>query len=509
MTDTSTSPRSAGSAATPVRTPLFYGGQEHQGPRTLTITNPARPSEVVGEAAAATREQALEAVAAAKAAFPGWAATPAARRAELLLKAAEAVMQDVETEAAILSAENGKVVGESTFDLIGLQQRTELAAGLAEAVDATETLPGPPTEVVISHQPMGVVTVIVPFNWPIAILGASLPYALMAGNTVVVKPPPSCPLATTRAVMRFASQLPAGVVNVVTGEDAEIGEALVSNPDVAKVCFTGSVRGGKRIMAMAAESLTRVTLELGGNDGVLILPDAEFTEQNMDLLYMGIYGSTGQICMNAKRIYVHASKKDELVVELTRRLERVTLGPASDPATTMGPFHQRAQLQFVTELVQEARDAGAEVREFGQLPEGEWAEGNFMRPSIVLDPDPSLRVVTEEQFGPTIPIITFEDVEDGIRMVNDTQYGLCNSVWTADERTAREVGARLQAGYVFHNTHGAPLLDQRAPFGGIKQSGIGREMGTIGLREFQEPHALGLMKTRGPAPGTEEAPPAA
>lgn len=509
MTDTSTTPRPAHSAEAPTRTPLYYGGREHQAARTLTITNPARPSEVVGEAAAATRDQALEAVAAAKEAFPAWAALSPVERAAHLTEAAGAIMQDSETEAAILSAENGKVVGESTFDLMGLVQRTELACGLAEEVDAVETLPGPPTEVLVSHKPMGVVTIIVPFNWPIAILGASLPYALMAGNTVVVKPPPSCPLATTRAVQRMAERLPAGVLNVVTGEDAEIGEALVSNEDVAKVCFTGSVRGGKRIMAMAAESLTNVTLELGGNDGVLILPDAEFTDQGLDLLFMGIYGTTGQVCMNAKRIYVHSSKRDELVAELTKRLEQVRIGPASDPATTMGPFHQKAQLQFVTELVQEAKDSGAEVLEFGQLPGGDWAEGNFMRPSIVLDPDPSLRVVTEEQFGPTIPIITFDDVEDGIRMINDTQYGLCNSVWTSDEQTARQVGSRLQAGYVFHNTHGPALLDQRAPFGGVKQSGIGREMGTIGLRTFQEPHALGLLKAGGPAPGAEEAPPAA
>ncbi|QCU76981.1 aldehyde dehydrogenase family protein [Citricoccus sp. SGAir0253] len=502
MTDTSTTAPSAAQGEGPVRTPLYYGGREHSTERTLTITNPARPSEVVGEASAATREQALEAVAAARAAFPEWAALTGAERAARLTEAAGAIMEDSEREAAILSAENGKVIGESTFDLIGLVQRTELACGLAEEVDAVETLPGPPTEVVVSHQPMGVVTIIVPFNWPIAILGASLPYALVAGNTVVVKPPPSCPLATTRAVQRLAERLPAGVLNVVTGEDAEIGEALVSNPDVAKVCFTGSVRGGKRIMAMAAESLTAVTLELGGNDGVLILPDAEFDQQGLDLLFMGIYGTTGQVCMNAKRIYVHSSKKDELVAELTKRLEQVKLGPATDPSTTMGPFHQKAQLQFVQDLVQEARDAGAEVREFGELPGGEWSEGYFMRPSIVLDPDPSLRVVTEEQFGPTIPIITFEDVEEGIRMVNDTQYGLCNSVWTSNEDTAREVGARLQAGYVFHNTHGPVLLDQRAPFGGVKQSGIGREMGTIGLREFQEPHALGILKG-GPAPAGE------
>ncbi|WP_258933728.1 aldehyde dehydrogenase family protein [Nesterenkonia pannonica] len=190
----------------------------------------------------------------------------------------------------------------------------------------------------------------------------------MAGNTVVVKPPPSCPLATTRAVQRIAEQLPPGVLNVVTGEDAEIGEALVSHEDVAKVCFTGSVNGGKRIMTMAAQTLTNVTLELGGNDGVLILEDAQFNEQNMDLLFMGIFGTTGQVCMNAKRIYVHSSKKEELVAELTKRLEQVQLGPASDSSTTMGPFHQKAQLEFVQTLVKEAKDSGADVREFGSCP---------------------------------------------------------------------------------------------------------------------------------------------
>lgn len=475
-------------------TPLYYGGQEYMTTATLQIMNPAKPSEVVGEAASATTDQALEAVAAAKTAFAGWAATPPQQRAEMLVAASETIMENSETEAALLSAENGKVVGESTFDLMGLVQRTELACGLADQVDAVETLPGPPTETLVSHQPMGVVTIIVPFNWPIAILGASLPYALMAGNTVVVKPPPSAPLAMTRAVQRMAEKLPAGVLNVVTGEDATIGSALVSNVDVAKVCFTGSVNGGKRIMSMAADTLTNVLLELGGNDAALILDDAEFSEENMDMLFGGIFGSTGQICMNAKRLYVHASKKQELIDGLTTRLERVVLGSATDPETTMGPLHQRAQLEYVNELVQEAKDAGADVREFGSMPTGEWAGGNFVRPSLIVDPDPTLRVVTEEQFGPTIPILSFEDTEDGVRMVNDTQYGLCNSVWTSDEQTAREVGARLRAGYVFHNTHGAPSLDQRAPFGGIKQSGMGREMGLIGLRSFQEPHSLGVNK---------------
>ena len=475
-----------------VSVPLYYGGQEHSTTSTLPITNPAKPAEIVGEAASATTAQALEAVAAAKEAFDDWAELTPHRRAELLLAAVETVMEDSETEAALLSAENGKVIGESTFDLMGLVQRTELACGLADEVETVETLPGPPIETLVSHKPMGVVTIIVPFNWPVAILGASLPYALMAGNTVVVKPPPSAPLATARAVQRMAKHLPAGVLNVVTGEDANIGAALVTNDDVAKVCFTGSINGGKKIMSMAAESLTSVLLELGGNDAVLILDDAELTEENMDELFGGVYGSTGQICMNAKRIYVHTSKKQQLIDELTSRLQTVQLGSASEPDTTMGPLHQKSQLDYVAELVQDAKDSGAEVQEFGELPSGEWSDGNFMRPSLVIEPDPSSRVVQEEQFGPTIPIISFDDVEEGIRMVNDTAYGLCNSVWTTNERTAREVGSRLQSGYVFHNTHGAPSLDQRAPFGGMKRSGIGREMGIIGLREFQEPHALGI-----------------
>lgn len=477
-----------------VETPLFYGGQDHHAQNKLTITNPAKPSETVGYAASATDEQALQAVKAAKESFPAWAALTADERAKFLQAAADTVMANAKEEAHILSSENGKVIGESTFDLIGLQKRTELALGLSSDVDTVETLPGPPTEVLISHKPMGVVTIIVPFNWPLAILGAALPYALMAGNSVVIKPPPSTPLAITLVLRRYAQALPAGVVNIINGEDATIGAPLVSNPDVAKVCFTGSVGGGKRIMALAAETLTNVTLELGGNDGVLILDDAEFTEQNMNLLYAGIFGTTGQVCMNAKRIYIHESRKDELITELETRLQQVKIGPASDETTTMGPLHQKTQLAYVTELINEAKTSGADVREYGELPGGEWAEGYFIRPALIIDPDPSLRIVTEEQFGPVIPIITYNDIEEGVRLVNDTDYGLCNSVWTSDEERAKNIGTRLEAGYIFHNTHGPALLDQRAPFGGIKQSGIGREMGIIGLREFQEPHALGLLK---------------
>jgi acyl-CoA reductase-like NAD-dependent aldehyde dehydrogenase len=354
------------------------------------------------------------------------------------------------------------------------------------------TVPGIPVETAVSYQPLGVVTVIVPFNWPIAILGASLPHALLAGNTAIVKPPPSAPLATTRVVQRVAEKLPPGVLNVVTGKDENMA-GLIQNPDVAKVCFTGSVNGGKRIMEMASKTLTRVTLELGGNDAAVFLDDAILDDTHLDRLFAAIYDSTGQICMNAKRVFVHRSRLDELVAGLTARLERAKLGHGLAEGTTMGPLHQGAQKAFVEEIIQEAKDAGADVREFGELPTGALAGGNFVRPAIVVDPDPSLRVVTQEQFGPVIPILPFDTEDDAVRLANDTWGGLCGSVWTADPEAAQRVGAQLVCGYVWVNDHGATRLDLRAPFGGMKQSGFGREQGIEGIRAFQDTRSIATI----------------
>ena len=344
----------------------------------------------------------------------------------------------------------------------------------------------------VRYQPLGVVTVIVPFNWPIAILGAALPHALLAGNTAIVKPPPSAPLATARIVQRVAEKLPPGVLNVVTGADAQMG-GLIRSTDVAKVCFTGSVGGGKRIMELASATLTRVTLELGGNDAAVFLEDAVLDDTHLDRLFAAIYDTTGQICMNAKRVLVHRSRQDELVAGLSARLERVRLGHGLDPATTMGPLHQAAQKTFVEQLVQEAKDAGADVREFGELPTGDLVDGHFVRPAIVVDADPALRLVTEEQFGPVIPVIPFDSEEEAIRLANDTWAGLCGSVWTADPGSAQRVGSQLVCGYVWVNDHGATRLDLRAPFGGMKQSGLGREQGIDGVRAFQDTRAIATI----------------
>jgi acyl-CoA reductase-like NAD-dependent aldehyde dehydrogenase len=246
-------------------------------------------------------------------------------------------------------------------------------------------------------------------------------------------------------------------------------------------------------MSMAAQSLTRVALELGGNDPALVLADADLSGDAMQRLFTGTFDSTGQICMATKRLYVHRSRYDEVVEGLSGLLAAQRLGHGLDENVTMGPLHQARQKEYVQELLAQARESGAEVREFGEAAEGaDISVGNFLRPSLVLDPSDDARVVVEEQFGPTLPILPFDDEDDAVARANDTWSGLCSSVWTADLDRAAAVAARLRTGYTFVNAHGAAHLDERAPFGGFNHSGMGREMGIEGLREFMDTHAVGF-----------------
>ncbi|MCR2762888.1 aldehyde dehydrogenase family protein [Microbacterium sp. zg.B48] len=478
-----------------IRTGLYIGGAERSTSDTLAIADPAKPGVIVGHAASATKEDVADAVAAAKAAYPAWSALSAIERARVMAEAIAGIADERDADAAVLSQENGKVRFEAWVDALVFEIRWNLALMLADEVDTGKTLPvvpGIPVETVVSYQSLGVVTVIVPFNWPIAILGAALPHALLAGNTAIVKPPPSAPLATTRVVQRLAEKLPPGVLNVVTGEDENMS-GLISNTEVAKVCFTGSVNGGKRMMELASSTLTRVTLELGGNDAAIFLEDAIIDDIHLDRLYAAIYDTTGQICMNAKRVYVHNSRLDEVVAGLSERLGKAVIGYGLDEGTTMGPLHSPVQKAFVEEIIQEAKDAGADVREFGELPGGDLAGGNFLRPAIVINPDSSLRVVTQEQFGPVIPVIGFASEAEAVALANDTWGGLCGSVWTADPAAATRVGSQLVCGYVWVNDHGATRLDLRAPFGGMKQSGFGREQGIEGIRAFQDTRSIATI----------------
>lgn len=473
-----------------IRTGLYIGGAHQDAAETFAVHDPADPELIVGHAAAASEAQARAAVAAAAEAFPGWAALSAQERADQVRASLGALAADNDERVDLLSRENGKVRSECEIEMHGFAGRFNLAADLADVASAMRELPAPPFRTQVSYLPLGVVSLIVPFNWPLAILAASLPYALVAGNTVVVKAPPTAPLAFVCTLEHVAGQLPPGVLNVVSGADAVLGPVLVQDPRVRKVCFTGSVGGGKRIMAMAVDDLTRVTLELGGNDPALVLADATIDDDAIGKLFVGTFLTTGQVCMAIKRLYVHRSHYDAVVEGLTGVLSAQKLGPGLNPDATMGPLHSEQQRKYVNGLLDEVRGS-AEVRELGEVvDEAAVARGQFLRPSLVLDPDPSARVVTEEQFGPTLPVIPFDDEDAVIAQANDTWSGLCSSVWSADAEHAGRVAARLRTGTTFINAHSAPWLDERAPFGGFNQSGMGREMGEEGIRDFMDSHSV-------------------
>ena len=460
----------------------------------MEIRNPARPTEVVGSLAGASSSEAHRVIAAARSAFAGWAALGVNDRAQHMADAIAGIDTFRDEDAELLAREVGKVRHEAWVDLFVFQTRWNLALELADEVDSTRILPrtpSTPVSTMISYQPLGVVTIIVPFNWPAAILGASLPHALLAGNAVIVKPPPSAPLALTRMLERVSQRLPEGVLNIVNGADDELS-VLITHADVAKVCFTGSVSSGKRVMELASRSLTRLTLELGGNDAAIFLTDAVLDDEHMDRLFSAIFDTSGQICMNVKRIYVHSSRRDELVAALSSRLARVVLGDPLDARTTMGPLHTEKQKARVEELIAEAKRAGAEVLEFGYLPP-ELPDGYFVRPAIVLEPHPRLGVVVDEQFGPVIPIMSFETESQAIEAANDSWAGLGGSVWSSSPESAMRVARQLAVGYVWVNDHGATRLDLRAPFGGMKQSGFGREQGIDGVRDFQDTRAVAIL----------------
>jgi acyl-CoA reductase-like NAD-dependent aldehyde dehydrogenase len=473
-----------------VRTGLFIDGKTVDTDDWTAVHDPAAPDRIVGHAAAATPDQARAAVAAADTAFSSWAAMPARRRAEIISQALTLLDDSAAERAALMTRENGKIAFESQVEMGVFVARTRAAVELVDSLDQVRRLDGPPLTSHIHRLPMGVVTIIVPFNWPIAILGASLPYALLAGNTVVVKPPPTVPLAMVRTLELFAAGLPAGVLNVVTGTNEAVAP-LLTDPRVRKIVFTGSTAAGKNIMAAAAQNLASVTLELGGNDPAIVLDDADLDEEHVGRLVQGVFLTSGQVCMAVKRLYVHRSRYDELVDALAAALDTQRVGPGADPASTMGPLNSAAQCDKVTAMLAEAADAGAGIRELGTLAPGASSSGgHFLRPALVLDPDPGLRIVTEEQFGPALPILPFDDVDSVLDQVNNDWSGLCSSVWSADPARAAALAERLRTGTTWINHANAVACDDRAPFGGFRQSGIGREMGPEGLLSFTEPHTI-------------------
>lgn len=463
------------------------------------LFNPARPSELVGHAAAATKEDMNTAVEAAHAAFPAWAELGFQARADKLREIAKALTSDeddVKYRSRLFTREHGKIARETLLEMSRLGDRFLQAAAYGERMAIDEVMGpaevGPKFDTVVMRQPRGVAALIVPWNWPLSILGAKLPQALVAGNTVVVKPSEDSAMAPVLTLQIIANMLPPGVVNIITGDAKQIGDTLTGHPLVRMVNFTGSVGVGKHVMKVAADNLTPVTLELGGNDAAIILEDADLNDDVFTKMYWGAFGSSGQICMAMKRLYVHESRYDDVVDGFTAACERAVVGDGLLPDTTMGPVNNARQFKVVTDMIAEARARGADLKECGQVPDEDLYSGGgyFQKPALVYDADPSLSMVRDEQFGPCLPIMKIKTEDEAIAAANDSVFGLCSSVWTEDSERAMRLARRIEAGYTYVNGHGPMAQDGRGPFGGFKHSGIGRNLGYDGVLAFAEPHSV-------------------
>jgi phenylacetaldehyde dehydrogenase len=448
------------------------GGREVFDPATEELIGSA-PQSTVGDVDAA--------VAAARAAQPQWAARSHEERSALLMQCAEAVQANSEALAELLSREQGK-------PLNGLNARFEVGAcvGWLQSTAATPLAP----EVLIDdgtdyaelhYRPLGVVGAIGPWNWPMMITIWQVAPSLRMGNTVVVKPSEYTTLSVLGLLDVLKGVLPQDVLTVVTG-DGTIGAALAGHAGVDKVMFTGSTRTGKKIIASSADTIKRVTVELGGNDAGVVLPDAD-PAAIAEGVFWGAFINTGQTCAALKRLYVHDSMYDAMCQALVDYAKNVPMGVGMDEANALGPLQNKAQYDIVTRLVDAARDSGARIL-MGGNPDTA-AKGYFYPTTLVADIDNDNPLVTEEQFGPALPIIRYHDVEEAITMANGLDVGLGASVWSGDRARAREVAARIHAGTVWINKHGA--IHPMIPFGGASQSGYGLEFGVEGLKHVAQP----------------------
>jgi len=450
---------------------------------TRTIFDPATGT-AVGEAPVHTIDDLERAVAAAQAAQPAWAALGHEGRSAALLKAADAVERSAEELAHLLSREQGK-------PLNGPNARFEVGA-CAAWLRAAATIPLEPETIVddgetraeLHYKPIGVVGAIGPWNWPMMITIWQIAPALRMGNAVVVKPSEYTPLSVLALVRVLNEELPEGLLTVVSG-GRDVGARLANHPAIGKIMFTGSTTTGKAIIRSSADTVKRLTLELGGNDAGIVLPDAD-PKAIAEGLFWGAFINTGQTCAALKRLYVHDDIYDAVCEELTAVARAMPMGVGLDEANVLGPLQNRQQYDIVARLVEEARESGAKILLGGNpLPE---QPGHFYPATLVADIDNSNPLVAEEQFGPALPIIRYGTVDEAVAMANALDVGLGASVWSSDTAAAREVAARLEAGTVWINKHGA--VDPRVPFGGAKQSGYGLEFGVEGLKALGVPQVI-------------------
>jgi acyl-CoA reductase-like NAD-dependent aldehyde dehydrogenase len=455
----------------------------------LEVRNPAT-EEVVNRVPAGAPADVELAVATAQRAFRDWSRTDVEKRAEILARAAQLIHDNAKSLAATLTAEQGKPVAEAIGEVSHLAHGVRYYAEAATKVRGTyQELPstlGPAYGMVI-RRPMGVCAAITPYNFPLTLLGTKVAPALASGNTVVAKPAATTPLATLEVARLFTEAgVPDGVLNVVTGRGSEIGDALVGHPDVRRVAFTGSTAVGRHVAALAAPDLKRLSLELGGSDPVIVCADAD-VDAAVKAVIIGRYWNAGQACLGCKRVFVHDSVYDDFVSQLVERVGRYEPGDGTTkpdkPKLRMGPIHTRAGRDELVEQIEDGVSSGGELL-IGGGTGADGGKGFFLEPAVVASPGDDSRLMTEEVFGPVLPVFRFTDFDDAIRRANETPYGLGSSLWAHDARLIHRAAQEIESGMTWVNQihYGYDEL----PFGGVKASGFGKEHGIEALDSYVE-----------------------
>ena len=472
--------------AAPAREKMFIGGEwvESADGRTFDVETPAKRGQVIAQVPRGGVADVDRAVKAAQAAFPAWRAMPPRERGRLLLRIADAVDAETEELAKLLARETGNAIRtQSRPEAQRVSDLFRYFGGLGGELKG-ETIPlGEDWFSYTRREPLGVVAAIVPWNVPILIAAWKLAPALVAGNTVVLKPSANAPLATLAFARIAQRHLPKGVLNVITGTGDEVGTPLAEHPGIAKISFTGNTETGKAILRLAADRIIPVTLELGGKSPQILFADADGDKTADGVIDAMRFARQGQSCTAGSRLFVHSSVFDSFMDRLATKLRKLKVGDPLDETNDMGAIVSKQQFERVVSFIDEgARQPGARTVTGGHPPsDGPLASGYYVEPTVFANVRNDWRIAKEEIFGPVLVAIPFSDAADAIRMANDTHYGLAAYVWSRDISRALRTAHAIDAGWIQVNGGGGQLVGQ--PYGGYKQSGLGRENSLEGMLE--------------------------
>ena len=468
---------------------MTIDGKAVESPATLGVENPATGKELA-RCPDASREQLDAAVSGAHRSFKNWSRTSSEERRAVLHAMAETLEAHAEELGTLITAEQGKPLAAGRAEPAAMGPGS--LRGFAAMDLPTETLiEDESRDAVMYRRPIGVVGAIIPWNYPIHTTLQKAAPALRAGNTLIVKPSPYTPLATLRMMEILKDVMPPGIVQTLSGGD-DLGVWMAEHPGIDKISFTGSTPTGRRVMASAAPTLKRLTLELGGNDAGIVLPDIDPSEV-APMLVRSAFNNTGQVCHALKRLFVHEDLYAEMLAALCTAANALRVGDGMDETTDLGPLANAMQLKIVSGYVEDARNQGARILCGGNPLD---QDGHFYPPTIVADAREGMQLVDEEQFGPALPVLQYQDIDEAISRANASDKGLSGSVWTQDVSRGQELAAQLECGTAWVNQHSAQPTANHVllPFGGVKASGMGRERGDVGLLEYTQTQVINTRK---------------